>query len=353
MDTSSKLEFKKINLTIDNMAYCCKCGTQLSDGAKFCPKCGTASGMNKPSEGNSDVTSRYSVVQNPTDATTIQKKSKKMGCWSYGFIALLFFGFIGFLQDKCEGEEPKASDTQTQQSTGQIAKDNGESNQSKKQEEAHHDFFENGYKYSTTFRVNRKQGWGISCNYKYIIKIYNDGTKEISSANQTDDGSPATQGTHSCTIDKKSESYKDVYATWYEIKFESGYSYGGKYHVSDNKLYVDENGNVIMLGENGNNKNIYEAISTKDCIFGKFSKEKLTKEVYKCRTCGEEFDPSKEPIYSEDYCYEDYPQTCKYCGKSFTIRNEGSGACKEVCASCYHRRQSVKIYEESTGRKIY
>lgn len=44
MDTSSKLEFKKINLTIDNMAYCCKCGTQLSDGAKFCPKCGNPCG---------------------------------------------------------------------------------------------------------------------------------------------------------------------------------------------------------------------------------------------------------------------------------------------------------------------
>ena len=26
------------------MAYCNKCGTQLSDGAKFCPKCGAPCG---------------------------------------------------------------------------------------------------------------------------------------------------------------------------------------------------------------------------------------------------------------------------------------------------------------------
>ena len=27
-------------LTINNMAYCSKCGTQLSEGVKYCPKCG-------------------------------------------------------------------------------------------------------------------------------------------------------------------------------------------------------------------------------------------------------------------------------------------------------------------------
>ena len=322
------------------MTFCSNCGKELEDEAKFCPNCGKQVGKEKPKRFVDSAKRKESG------------QAKKMGCWTYGFIAFLILGFIGFLQENCEGES-NITDTQAQQSTEQIAKNNVESSELKKQEEVHHDFFENGYKYSTSFRVNRKQGWGISCNYKYIIKIYNDGTKEISSVNQTDDGSPASQGTHTCTIDKKSESYRDVYATWYEIKYKYDYSYGEKYHVSEDKIYVDEGGNVIMLGENGNNKNIYEAISTKDCIFGKFSKEKLTKEVYKCRTCGEEFDPGKEAIYSEDYCYADYPQTCKYCGKSFTVRNEGSGACKEVCATCYHRRQSVKIYEEATGKKIY
>ena len=381
------------------MAYCNKCGTQIEDSAKFCPKCGNSIRediVNVSQSGshsnNSDEMSKGQ--KSGAGCATIIALACIMGGLSEGnvFIVIASIAAIGAMiylfmgkidkkytwatiiaailgvfvvvgatheetqsteQVKSEQKEESKTDTKVQQSKEQIAKNNVESAESKKQEEIHHDFFENGYKYSTSFRVNRKQGWGISCSYKYIIKIYNDGTKEISSANQTDDGSPVPQGTHTCTIDKKSESYRDVYATWYEVKFKYGYSYGNKYHTSEDKIYVDESGNVIMLGENGNNKNIYEAISTKDCIFGKFSKEKLTKEVYKCRTCGEEFDPGKEAIYSEDYCYVDYPQTCKYCGKSFTVRNEGSGACKEVCAACYHRRQSVKIYEDATGKKIY
>lgn len=323
------------------MAFCGNCGAEISNGTKFCPNCGKQLGKEKPKGFDN------SVKQAENGQT------KKMGCWTYGVISLLFFGFIGFLQEKCEGEEPKASEAKAQQSTEQIVKDNVKSDESKKQEEVHHDFFENGYKYSASFRVNRKQGWGISCNYKYVIKIFKDGTKEISAANQTDDGSPGTQGTHTCTIEKKSESYRDVFATWYEIKYEYGYSYGEKYHVSEDKIFVDESGNIVMLGENGNNKNIYEAISTKDCIFGKFNKEELTKEVYRCKTCGEEYDPSKEALYSEDYCYMDYPQECNSCGKTYTVRTDGNGACKGTCASCYHKHQSVKIYEEVTGRKIH
>ena len=216
--------------------------------------------------------------------------------------------------------------------------------------ESKRDFFEKGYKYSTSYRVRRNKGNGISCDYKYIIKIFNDGTREISVSNQTDDGSPATYGTHSCEIEKQSGSYRDVKATWYEIKFESGYSWGGKYHISKDIIYVDLDGNVIMLGENGNNKNIYEAVSTKDCIYGKFKKEKLGNEVHICKTCGKEYDPGKEALYSEEYCYNDYPQTCKYCGKTYTINTDGHNACLGTCSRCYEENRNARIFREVTGR---
>ena len=87
------------------MAYCGNCGTKLEEGAKFCPKCGTPNEMNQTSKDNSDRTSENRVVQNQTSTTPIQKRSNKKGCWTYGFIALLFFGLIGFIQDKCEGNK--------------------------------------------------------------------------------------------------------------------------------------------------------------------------------------------------------------------------------------------------------
>ena len=43
------------------MAYCAKCGNQLSDGAKFCPKCGTPVKTTKPKTDSSENSLRYSV----------------------------------------------------------------------------------------------------------------------------------------------------------------------------------------------------------------------------------------------------------------------------------------------------
>lgn len=203
------------------------------------------------------------------------------------------------------------------------------------------EFFERGYEYNASYRVNRKDGYGLSANYKYRLKIYNDGTTEIAEEIRGDEFEGHPLEIKNCTIEKKTESYRDVAATWYEVKFGSDF------------LYVDTSGNIILLYENGNDKNIQEAVNSKDCRFGRFSKRKLDNtKKYVCKSCGKEYNPDKEAIVSEEYCYMDYPQKCNSCGKTYTV-NTDHGACKGTCSRCYHRHQSVRIYEEATGRKIY
>ena len=67
-----------------------------------------------------------------------------------------------------------------------------------------------------------------------------------------------------------------------------------------------------------------------------------------CRKCGKKYDPQKETISSNDYCYDDYPQTCKTCGKTYTINSSGSGACLGTCGPCYQRHLSGKVIEWAT-----
>jgi len=312
------------------MAYCKNCGTKLDDGAKFCPKCGnpTSDEVVAPkSDGN--------------DKDNEDAQNTKIGCISIIVIILL----IGFIANKCgSDDDTKATDDanapKTEQATNEGAKEEPEQG---KQEEVHRDFFEKGYEYSATFRVNRKQGYGLSANYKYKLKIYNDGTTEIVEEIIGDEfpGHPAEL--YTCKIDKKSESYRDVAANWYEVKF----------HNND-MLHVDNDGNIIILRVNGNDKTIQEAVTSGDCRFGKFSKNKLdNSKKYICRTCGKEFIPEKQAIVNEEYCYEDYPQTCGTCGKTYTINTDGKSACKGTCSDCSSRHTSVSIYESVTGRKVH
>lgn len=53
------------------MAYCSKCGTQLSEGAKFCPKCGTSVSVENPTD---DVIQNISNESN--DVNNTQRKRK-------------------------------------------------------------------------------------------------------------------------------------------------------------------------------------------------------------------------------------------------------------------------------------
>lgn len=246
----------------------------------------------------------------------------------FTFLVLALFA-VGFAASDEDGSSNSSSSTE--QATTE-----------KKKEEIQHDFFERGYEYSASYRVNRKQGYGLSAHYSYKIKIYNDGTTEIVEEIIGDEFPGHPSELYTCSINKKSESYRDVAATWYDVEFHNG------------RLYVDNSGNIILLHENGNNKTIQEAITSGDCRFGKFSKTKLdNSKVYRCKTCGEEYNPDKEAIVSENYCYMDYPQECNSCGKTYTVRQEGNGACKGTCASCYHKHQSAKIYKDVTGRDLY
>lgn len=351
------------------MAYCKKCGEELNPGANICPCCGESTSPSNDVEQRSEsneVTSsnkpKPQIATSTTKKVKVAHKRKKKETNHLTFWIKVALGIGAFLlllshimkkgmdYYAAVDEKDKSEQTSISKEDGKNEPEESRNEDEKKVETVAHEFFENGYKYSASFRVDRKQGYGISCNYQYVIRIYNDGTKEISASNQTDNGSPSTQGTNPCKINKKSESYKDVYAKWYEVTFDYGATIGGRYCISSVTIYVDENGNVIMLHENGNDKNIQEAISTNDCVFGKFSKERMTKEVYRCKTCGEEYDPTKEPIYNEEYCFKDYPQICKKCGKRYTVRQEGTGAGKEMCSSCYNKWQATKTIEHATGR---
>lgn len=71
-----------------------------------------------------------------------------------------------------------------------------------------------------------------------------------------------------------------------------------------------------------------------------------------CKTCGKQYNPDDEFLVSDEYCSEDYPQTCQYCGKIFTI-NTDAEAVRGTCGYCYERKRAVRIYESVTGRKVY
>ena len=45
------------------MAYCSKCGTQLREGAKFCPKCGTPAETTPTKRESSDISSNFRSEQ--------------------------------------------------------------------------------------------------------------------------------------------------------------------------------------------------------------------------------------------------------------------------------------------------
>jgi hypothetical protein len=312
------------------MAFCKHCGSKLEDGAKFCPECG------KPTNGEVDTPKSDGNDKNNEDA-----KNTKIGCISLIVIMLI----IGYIFNKCSGgDDSNATD---EAPTEQVVQENTVPAKAMALEEdtkdVSSDYFENGYEYSASFRVNREKGYGLSASYKYNLKIYNDGTTEIVEEIKGDEFPGHPSELYNCRIDKKSESYRDVSASWYEVKFNN-----------NSMLYVDNDGNIIILRVNGNDKTIQEAITSGDCRFGKFIKKKLdSSKKYICKTCGKEYNPEKQAIVSEEYCYEDYPQTCSTCGKTYTIRTDKEGdygSCKGTCSSCFEKYENKKIYERVTGR---
>lgn len=357
------------------MKYCKLCGSQLTDNAVYCPKCGTRVETN---DENHQVAEDISTSQEERLST-----GEKIAIGAAIFLALtgIINGFsrdmwiilivslcamvatlavcIGAIEKKYAmktaisalvivfftigifGQEVKdegnAEGEDEQAQTSQNAKDESRSS-SKDAEEIHKDFFESGYKYSTSYGYTYN---GRTYNYKYIIRIFNDGTEEISIP-ETQIYDPEGCGTKECSIEKKSDSYRDVSATWYEVEFNYSYDFNGKHNNVKKILNIDEHGNIIILGL-GKDKNIYEAVATNDCIYGKFKKEKMEVETFRCKTCGKDYDPSKESIYSENYCYMDYPQKCFTCGEIYTVNSTPEQyknyVCGGTCGECYYEHR--------------
>lgn len=79
------------------MAYCSKCGTEIAEGAKFCPSCGTPAGAAAAQENRqqNNQENKLSEALNTAD-TTVQfdpadvEKNKAMGVLSYlGILVLI------------------------------------------------------------------------------------------------------------------------------------------------------------------------------------------------------------------------------------------------------------------------
>lgn len=408
------------------MAYCVKCGTQLSDGAKFCPKCGTPVTTTQANNDSIESSLIYSIelistgpailqvtkilmdllgvemreakdIINSSPSTLVtgishsrakeiaqmlqnvgaeieikhSNKTNKVditlrnvdindnkpildkqpvqyndslieesskNTWLLAGVCVICVLVLYFLLGKCDSNGSKdkgSSDLYSPPQPEQIEK---------------HDFFEPGNTYYADYSVRRQQGFGGDVVHRqYLLKIYNDDTKEMTFDYGT------TKKTAECKIRKKSVSKRDISATWYEIEWEHSYTLGGKYVTGVERVIVDEEGNIYEFYVSDDTcKEIQEAIASGTCRFGKFRKETLSKKIYSCRTCGIEYDPGREPIYSEEYCWKDYPLTCSRCGKSYTIRlerQEGLSASNDLCGRCYEKWQSSKIVEHAlSGR---
>ena len=73
------------------MAYCSMCGTQLSDGTKFCPKCGNPIGSTQTKEKVSNNSSNNNLE--PSNETSVQDNEKdSLSTWEK--IALGVAGFV-------------------------------------------------------------------------------------------------------------------------------------------------------------------------------------------------------------------------------------------------------------------
>lgn len=127
-----------------------------------------------------------------------------------------------------------------------------------------HEFFEPGHTYSADYSVRRQQGFGGDViHHQYLLKIFNDGTKEITF------NYGAIKKTAECDIRRRSISKRDISATWYEIEWEHNYTLGGKYVTGAERVIVDEEGNIYEFYVNDDTcKETQEAIASGTCRFG-------------------------------------------------------------------------------------
>ena len=126
-----------------------------------------------------------------------------------------------------------------------------------------------------------------------------------------------------------------------------------KYRTSSSYWYISDIVFDISEGKLYRQKTEYENRDIAGAEYAKMTHSSSTElPIRICITCGKHYNPDDEVLASDEYCTEDNPQTCQYCGKIFTI-NTDANAVRGTCGYCYERKSSVRIYESVTGRKVY
>ena len=94
------------------MAYCSKCGTQLSDGTKFCPKCGT------PCDDILVDTTNDTEINELLEQEQGETKRRFMK-YLYIFGAIVVLGLIGYFysKDSISGDDSAVTNLTSVEST--------------------------------------------------------------------------------------------------------------------------------------------------------------------------------------------------------------------------------------------
>lgn len=134
------------------MAFCSNCGTQLSDGAKFCPKCGNPIEGSEFKEKGYDNSPHFSVHEDASTQTGEQGGNKYLKYIAYVFGALCFFYIVGTCEEESSSTESATEQYQESQYEEQKSVENDEASQFAERKE---EVKERGYKagYENGFTV--------------------------------------------------------------------------------------------------------------------------------------------------------------------------------------------------------
>ena len=314
------------------MAFCSNCGTEINDGAKFCPNCGT----------QLDGVKGTQRVSNPAQG----EPKKKMALWKKIGIGFIIFAIIGALT------QPKDGKTESNDKTNTSQKTEEESDESIKAQK--------GQAQVTEKEVVAKEDTNPMLTFKgtyrfdyhgtetAIIVVSEDGRcvkKEHGNSMFLGNVEPISANAFKLRSNGELHFIMDV--NFYNQGQYGGYTASSHWMINEVVFDLSEN-KLYRKKSEYDNRDIARAEYT---IMTHDSSTQSTTRT--CKTCGKEYIPDNEAIVSQDYCYADYPQTCGRCGKTYTINTDGSSACLGTCSSCSAKRTSVRIYEETTGRKIY
>lgn len=130
------------------MAFCGKCGTQLNDGAKFCPKCGNPISVLQE-KGEAPVNFSDSNIEEDVDESNEQENSGKKKWVQYALFIiglLVFFYFYDMLHDGGSSVEPTTEQYQESSSVEQESVENDKASQfAERKEEVKQKGYKAGY----------------------------------------------------------------------------------------------------------------------------------------------------------------------------------------------------------------